>query len=79
VSVGDWFDLPHRSARRYFQDGVPGMDYPRSDLPNNVTFVGSLVPAPKELPPELAAQLRDHRRGPSSSRRERWTTATPAS
>lgn len=60
VSVGDWFDLPHRSARRYFQDGVPGMDYPRSDLPENVTFVGSLVPAGKELPPELTNRLRNH-------------------
>jgi hypothetical protein len=42
VAVRDWFDLSHSFATRYFQNGVPGLDYPRGDLPANVTFVGAL-------------------------------------
>ncbi|MDT5026852.1 MAG: hypothetical protein QOE61_3278, partial [Micromonosporaceae bacterium] len=42
VAVRDWFDLSHSFATRYFQNGVPGLDYPRGDLPANITFVGAL-------------------------------------
>jgi UDP:flavonoid glycosyltransferase YjiC (YdhE family) len=42
VAVRDWFDLSHSFATRNFQNGVPGLDYPRGDLPANVTFVGAL-------------------------------------
>jgi len=48
------FDLPWDAATLYFQTGVPGMDFPRSDWPANHRFVGPLQPprnsAAKELP-----------------------------
>jgi UDP:flavonoid glycosyltransferase YjiC (YdhE family) len=43
-SPRDFFDLPARASRRFFQSGVPGFEYPRSDLPENVRFVGALLP-----------------------------------
>lgn len=44
ISVKEWFDVPYRCARHFFQDGVAALDYPRSDLPPNVTYVGALRP-----------------------------------
>jgi MGT family glycosyltransferase len=44
VTVDQWFDIPHECAHHCFQDGVPGLDYPRSDLPANISFVGPLIP-----------------------------------
>lgn len=44
VTVREWFDIPHLCAQHCFQDGVPGLDYPRRDLPANVSFVGPLLP-----------------------------------
>lgn len=38
------FDLPSDAATLYFQTGVPGMDFPRSDWPANHRFVGPLLP-----------------------------------
>ncbi len=46
---GSAFDLPIKSARAMFQVGVPGMDYPRTDWPENFHFVGALVPPPKAV------------------------------
>jgi MGT family glycosyltransferase len=60
VPVAEWFDIPHACARRFFQVGAPGLDYPRSDLPPNVTFVGPLLPAPGRLDAALAERLRAH-------------------
>jgi UDP:flavonoid glycosyltransferase YjiC (YdhE family) len=47
VEPREWLDIPHQAATRYFQIGVPGLDYPRSDLPANVTYVGPLLPHTK--------------------------------
>ncbi|MEO8571659.1 MAG: glycosyltransferase, partial [Chloroflexota bacterium] len=60
VAVADWFDLSDRCATYYFQSGVPGFDYPRSDLPRNVKFVGPLLPHRKAgvLPVGLEEKLR---------------------
>jgi len=44
VTAHEWFDIPHECAQHCFQDGVPGLDYPRSDLPANISFVGPLLP-----------------------------------
>ncbi len=44
---GSAFDLPVKGSRAVFQVGVPGMDYPRTDWPENFHFVGALVPPPK--------------------------------
>ena len=38
------FDLPWDAATLFFQTGVPGMDFPRSDWPENHRFVGPLLP-----------------------------------
>lgn len=38
------FDLPWEAATRYFQTGVPEMDFPRDDWPANHQFVGPLLP-----------------------------------
>ena len=63
VTVAEWFDLSHRCARYFFQSGVPGFEYPRSDLPGNVKFVGPVLPYRKEtvLPVELEEKLRGYR------------------
>jgi len=63
VTVAEWFDLPHRSARYFFQSGVPGFEYPHGDLPGNVKFVGPVLPYKKgaALPAELEEKLRGHR------------------
>jgi MGT family glycosyltransferase len=45
--VGSIFDLPFRHAKAFFQIGVPGFDYPRSDWPKNFQFVGPLLPHKK--------------------------------
>ncbi|WP_210480256.1 glycosyltransferase [Naasia sp. SYSU D00948] len=47
------FDGPPASPYLYLQPSVPGFEYPRSDLPPQVHFVGSLVPpAPDVALPE---------------------------
>lgn len=51
---GSPFDLPTSSARAVFQLGVPGMDYPRTDWPENHHFVGALLP-PVKVAPSVAA------------------------
>jgi UDP:flavonoid glycosyltransferase YjiC (YdhE family) len=38
------FDLPWDAAARFFQTGVPEMDFPREDWPANHQFVGPLLP-----------------------------------
>lgn len=38
------FDLPWDAATVFFQIGVPGMDFPRTDWPANHRFVGPLLP-----------------------------------
>ncbi|MCA1681230.1 MAG: glycosyltransferase, partial [Actinobacteria bacterium] len=38
------FDLPSDAATLFFQTGVAGMDFPRSDWPANHRFVGPLLP-----------------------------------
>jgi UDP:flavonoid glycosyltransferase YjiC (YdhE family) len=50
IAVRDWFDVPHRCARRFFQVGTPSLDYPRSDLPDNIVYVGELRPNAGALP-----------------------------
>ncbi|MEA2171626.1 MAG: hypothetical protein QOF76_4926 [Solirubrobacteraceae bacterium] len=40
----DFFDIPAEVSRLFFQSGVRGFEYPRSDLPDNVRFVGPLLP-----------------------------------
>ena len=38
------FDLPWDAATRFFQTGVPEMDFPREDWPANHQFAGPLLP-----------------------------------
>jgi UDP:flavonoid glycosyltransferase YjiC (YdhE family) len=47
------FDLPCDAATLFFQTGVAGMDFPRSDWPANYRFVGPLLPPPSSHPAEL--------------------------
>jgi UDP:flavonoid glycosyltransferase YjiC (YdhE family) len=63
VAVGDFFELTRRCATYYFQSGVPGFDYPRRNLPENVKFVGPLLPNRKAavLSIQLEDKLREYR------------------
>ena len=58
----DFFDIPADVSTIYFQSGVPGFEYPRSDLPENLRFVGPLLPHKRSLaePFAHAEKLRDH-------------------
>ncbi len=38
------FDLGISKATYYLQSGTPGFEYKRSDIPDNVRFIGSLLP-----------------------------------
>jgi UDP:flavonoid glycosyltransferase YjiC (YdhE family) len=38
------FDLHNRTSRAMFMCGVPGLDFPRTDWPENMQFVGALLP-----------------------------------
>jgi UDP:flavonoid glycosyltransferase YjiC (YdhE family) len=57
VAVGDFLELTRRCATYYFQSGVPGFDYPRGNLPENVKFIGPLLP--HRQPAVLSIQLED--------------------
>lgn len=41
---GSLFDIPYRSPDVLFQNGVPGLEYPRRDSNPKVKFVGPLLP-----------------------------------
>ena len=60
---GSPFDVPAASSRYFFQSGVPGFEYPHSDLPANVKFVGPVLPYRNRsvLPVELQEKLRGYR------------------
>jgi UDP:flavonoid glycosyltransferase YjiC (YdhE family) len=60
---GSPFDIPAQISRYLFQSGVPGFEYPRSDLPGNVKFIGPVLPYKKGtvLPFELEEKLRGSR------------------
>lgn len=64
VAVADWFDLSHRCATYFFQSGVPGFDYPHTDLPANVKFVGPVLPYRRggALPVQLEKALQRYQR-----------------
>ena len=75
------FDLPWDAATLFFQTGTPGMDFPRTDWPENHRFVGPLLP-PRTTRRTGAAVRGQARRASDrswSSRRARSTTAIPAS
>lgn len=40
----DFFDMPAEVSTTFWQSGVPGFEWPRPDLPENVRFVGPLLP-----------------------------------
>jgi UDP:flavonoid glycosyltransferase YjiC (YdhE family) len=63
IAVAKFLDVSHTSATYYLQSGVPGFDFPRSDLPSNIKFIGPLLPFRSEsaLPVELEAKLREAR------------------
>lgn len=54
----DFFDIPTEVSATYFQSGVPGFEYPRSDLPPNVRFVGPLLPHRRAIARDFAAAER---------------------
>lgn len=63
IEAGRWFDVSHEMATWYYQSGVPAMDYPRSDLPSNVIYVGPLLPfrrSPTDTVPHFD-RIRSHR------------------
>ncbi len=48
----NFFDVAVRRTTRYLQSGVPGFEYPRSDIHPHVRFVGPMLPHKKtETPP----------------------------
>lgn len=51
----DFFDIPTVVSKTIFQSGVPGFEYPRSDMPANVRFVGALLPHPRAIARDFAA------------------------
>ncbi|MCZ7686032.1 MAG: hypothetical protein M5U28_47640 [Sandaracinaceae bacterium] len=60
---GSLFDFHVDTSELILQVGVPGMDYPRTDWPANVRFVGPMVPHEKPdaaLPPSVAGKLDAH-------------------
>ena len=54
----DFFDVPTVVSNTLFQSGVPGFEYPRSDMPANVRFVGALLPHPRAIARDFAAAER---------------------
>jgi UDP:flavonoid glycosyltransferase YjiC (YdhE family) len=44
---GHIFDLHNETSAKMFMVGAPGMEFPRSDWPKNLEFVGALVPYKK--------------------------------
>ncbi len=60
-SSRDFFDIPAEASTLFFQSGVPGFEFPRSDLPENVRFVGPLLPHRKASARDFAHpdRLRD--------------------
>jgi UDP:flavonoid glycosyltransferase YjiC (YdhE family) len=55
------FDVPFNRSQLFLQPTIPAFEYPRSDLPGNVHFVGALLPpssncfAPPKWWPELSS------------------------
>jgi MGT family glycosyltransferase len=56
----EFLDIPAKAATLFFQSGVPGFEYPRSDLPENVSFVGPLLPHKKAIAQRFAHEDRLH-------------------
>ncbi len=59
------FDVMIRRADLYLQSGVPGFEYHRSDLSQNIRFIGSLLPYRTKtlaLPAELQEKLGQYRK-----------------
>ncbi len=54
----DFFDVPTKVSTTLFQSGVPGFEYPRSDMPPNVRFVGPLLPHRRAIARDFAAAER---------------------
>jgi MGT family glycosyltransferase len=55
------FDVPFNRSQLFLQPTIPAFEYPRSDLPGHVHFIGALLPpssnsfAPPEWWPELSS------------------------
>ena len=60
-SSRNFSDIPAAASTVFFQSGVPGFEFPRSDLPANVRFVGPLLPHRKAIARDFAHsdRLRD--------------------
>ena len=56
----DFFDIPWKASKRCFQLGSPGLEFPRSDMPENVEFVGALLPHRSGAGPPLPAGFDNH-------------------
>jgi MGT family glycosyltransferase len=56
----DFFDIPWQASKRCFQVGSPGLEFPRSDMPENIEFVGALLPHRSGDGPPLPAKLENH-------------------
>jgi UDP:flavonoid glycosyltransferase YjiC (YdhE family) len=57
---GSLMDVHNDTSRTMFMVGAPGLDFPRTDWPKNMRFVGALMPHRKPggaLPPLLAEKL----------------------
>jgi UDP:flavonoid glycosyltransferase YjiC (YdhE family) len=57
---GSLMDVHNDTSRAMFMIGAPGLDFPRSDWPKNMRFVGALMPHKKPggaLPPPVAEKL----------------------
>jgi UDP:flavonoid glycosyltransferase YjiC (YdhE family) len=61
--VGSLMDVHNDTSRAMFMIGAPGLDFPRTDWPKNMRFVGALMPHKKKgstLPAPLADKLARH-------------------
>ena len=59
-----FFDIIARRADIYLQSGTPSIDYPRSDQPGNIHYIGPLIPDPPAgfVPPQWWGEPESGRR-----------------
>jgi hypothetical protein len=46
-----------RKRALYLQPSVPSFEYPRTDLPENLHFIGSSIPAASDWPPPSKPEI----------------------
>ncbi|MGO4690659.1 glycosyltransferase [Glaciibacter sp. 2TAF33] len=59
ITKSEVIDCMYGAVDRVFQTGIPEMDFPRSDMPRNVRYVGALLPARPASFADVGPRIRD--------------------